>query len=152
MGSIYYHGTNEENARSILKNGFKEGTYFTWDLHAALVMGGMWIFGIYLEDKSPEKSYWEWRNSEIIPPTKILYLRKFNIDCIYDNEKEKEKIKIIHHKERYGENIIHCKKCKGRGQTNKIPEYGRLRDNKCDVCKSCGGFGCLKKDGKRMNE
>ncbi len=60
--SVYYHGTTKENAETIQKQGFKKGTYFTWDLHSALVMGGMYVFGLF-DDKSPEKSYWEWINT-----------------------------------------------------------------------------------------
>lgn len=147
MGSIYYHGTSEENAKLILKEGFKPYTYFTWNLHASLTMGGMWIFAIYFEDKSTEKDYWEWRNKEVILPDKIMWLRKFDIDLIYDNEKEQERVRFIWHKERNGDGIIHCENCKGMGQMNEIPVYrkGKNHDNGCDVCEICKGKGFLRK-------
>ena len=151
MGSVYYHGTNEENAKKILSKGFAEGTYFTWDLHCALGMGGMWVFGIYFKDKEIE-DYWEWRNSEVIPPDNILYLRKFSVECIHDNEIEGEKIRIINHKEEYGDQIIHCTHCKGRGGMSPAPKYGGWQASKLIVCEKCGGFGCIKPNGKFINE
>ena len=76
MGSIYYHGTTEDNAQIILKKGFKKGTYFTWDLHSALVMGGMWVFAIYFEDKGPKKVIGNISHQS--------QLRKIEF-CIYEN-------------------------------------------------------------------
>ena len=120
-GSTYYHGTNKKNANKILKTGFKPGTYFTWDLHSALTMGGKYVFGIYFSDKKPKKDYWEWRNIKTIGPQKILYLRKFQIQCLYDNQKEQEKMSFAWKKEYYGKNIVHCENCRGQGQINPVP-------------------------------
>ncbi len=151
MGSIYYHGTNKEKAEKILSNGFQSGTYFTWDLHSALVMGGMWIFGIYFKDKEIEDC-WEWISPEPILPDKILYLRKFSIECIHDNENAQEEIKIINHKEEYGDQIIHCTHCKGRGQMSPAPKYGGWQASPLVVCKKCRGFGCIQPNGKFIND
>ena len=118
MGSIYYHGTTEANPRTILKKGFKKGTYFTWDLHSALVMGGMWVFAVYFKDKDPTKSYWEYITPKLIKKNKILYLRKFDVECIYDNEDENIKLREIMLKENRGKDVILCKACSGRGQLN----------------------------------
>jgi hypothetical protein len=151
MGSVYYHGTNEQKANKILSDGFQSGTYFTWDLHSALVMGGMWVFGIYIKDKGIE-DYWEWRNSEVILADRILYLRKFSVECIHDSENELEKINIINHKEEYGDQIIHCNHCKGRGQTSPANLYGGWQTSKLIVCEKCGGFGCTQLNGKYIND
>jgi len=148
MGSIYYHGTNEENAKKILKTGFRARTYFTWDLHSALVMGGMWVFGIYFKDKSPDKSYWQHVCSKPISSSKILFLRKFNIECIYDNKKADKEMSLLVKKEYHGDNIRLCPNCNGRGQTNPIPPYGKLKDYGCDACEKCNGNGFLRKKVK----
>lgn len=151
MGSTYYHGTNARNAKLILKNGFKKGTHFTWDLHSALVMGGMWVFGVYFEDKDPS-SYWEYISREPIQKEKILYLRKFNVKCIYDNEDEHARIREINHQEYWSTDVVQCKKCRGSGQLNESPRYGGWKriQYKIEVCDICGGYGCLGPDGKKL--
>lgn len=150
---VYYHGTSKENADLIIKEGFKEGTYFTWDLHSALVMGGMYIFGIFFEDKDIS-NYWEWRNSKVIHPDKILYLRKFDVECLYDNEIESGKATHKNHKKYFKEffkiDVIFCEKCKGRGQLNNQPKYGGWGKEKCIVCPDCKGHGCLEMDGTKI--
>jgi len=153
MGSVYYHGTTEANALIISKKGFKKGTYFTWDLHSALVMGGMWVFGVYFEDKDPN-SYWEYITPKLINKNKILYLRKFDVQCIYDSEDEQAKIRDINAKEYWKQNVIQCKSCRGKGQLNEAPKYGGWKDPsyKIQVCEVCGGHGCLKPNGKKMYE
>lgn len=153
MGSIYYHGTNSKNAKKILKEGFKVGTYFTWDLHSALVMGGNHIFGVYFHNKDI-KDYWEWISNKIIISDKILYYRRFSVKSIYENEEEQEKLRRHFHIENNGKAIIHCKKCKGRGQLNKPYIYKHLKPKnyEIEVCNICKGFGCLKRNGKPLNE
>lgn len=148
--SIYYHGTNKPAAELILKNGFKAGTYFTWDLHSALTMGGQWVFGIFFEDKDI-KDYWEWMTPTPISTARISFLRKFTVECLYDNEAEQEKETFSWHKEYYGD-VIHCAWCKGRGQLNKPYLYGGRRKEPCIVCNVCGGVGCINPDGSKLNE
>jgi len=147
MGSIYYHGTNEKNAKIIQREGFKPGTYFTWDLHSALMMGGLYVFAIYLKDKDIS-DYWEWRNSEIIKPEKILYLRKFDIKCIYDNKIEKIRMKKLIVEMEYPEDIF-CENCEGKGQMNEAPEYGGWGNAEIEVCTKCGGFGRIRRNGQK---
>jgi hypothetical protein len=151
--SIYYHGTTKEKADLILKSGFKEGTYFTWDLHSALVMGGMYVFGIWFKDKSPEKSYWEYITSTKIPKSRILYLKKFSVKNIYGNPKEDRKIKQYYNDEHFGRKTKFCTKCDGHGQLNKAPEYGgwHHKNYKVIVCSNCNGHGCTELNGKIIN-
>jgi len=148
--SVYYHGTTKENAESILETGFKEGTYFTWDLHSALMMGGMYVFGIYFEDKDHTK-YWEWITPDPINKDKILYLRKFDVDCLYDNDKEANKIKHINHLEYFDRPVRFCWKCNGRGQLNEPAKYGGFSSEPCIVCPDCKGHGALEIDGTQIN-
>lgn len=152
MGTVYYHGTNKENADIILKEGFKEGTYFSWDLHSALAFGGMHILAVYFPDKEI-KDYWEWISDKIIPAEEILYYRIFTVECVYDNEDAREVLTKLNNIERRGEDVIHCTKCKGRGQLNKVYEYIAWRKNdKLIVCDICKGFGCLQPNKKLWNE
>ena len=151
MGSIWYHGTSEENANLILKHGFRPLTHFTWDLHTSLVQGGMWVFGVYFPDKD-HTQYWEWRTQEHIPPERILYLRKFSVDCVYDNEKEDQAVALIRLREINGPNVVLCTPCKGAGQLNAAPKYGGWTVANLPIaCNDCGGFGCLRPDGTRIN-
>ena len=45
-----YHGTNEENSKSILKDGFREGTYFAYHLEDALTFGGQYVFLVEFDE------------------------------------------------------------------------------------------------------
>ena len=67
------------------------------------------------------------------------------------NKQNYEKLAFEWKKEYYGD-IKHCKKCKGKGQLNKAREYAWHKRTKFIACKKCGGFGCTKKNGKKMNE
>ena len=151
--SIYYHGTDAHTATKILKDGFKAGTYFTWDLHSALGMGGLWVFGVFFDGMSPEKSYWELITPERMPPERILYLRKFTAMPIYDNEAAQEELRKTFNREAHGKDVIHCQNCKGRGQMNTPKLYsGGFKHAECIPCEVCAGFGCLRADGKKINE
>ena len=88
IGTIWYHGTEEKTSKIILKEGFKELTYFTWDLHAALNMGGGFVFSIYLKNKS-SSDYWQWRTPNIILPNKIrerIHHKKVQKENLYNTE------------------------------------------------------------------
>lgn len=151
MGTVYYHGTSIEKAATILNEGFKEGTYFTWDLHSALVMGGMHIFAVYFLDKEIT-DYWEWISDKVISAEEILYYRVFSVECVYNNDKAREALIKRTHIERHGEDAIHCVKCKGQGQLNEVFEYGGIKNTDIIVCDICKGFGCLQLNNKPWNE
>ena len=148
--SIYYHGTTKEKADTILKEGFNKGTYFTWDLHSALVMGGIYVFGISFDDKD-HTDYWEWITPDPIDKEKILYLRKFEVTCLYDNQEEDERIKHLNQVEYHGRPLLFCNKCKGRGQLNTVPKYGGWSKEPCVVCPDCNGHGAVEIDGTQIN-
>ena len=151
MGCVYYHGTSKVNADYIKKYGFKMGTYFTWDLHSALVMGGRYVFGIYFENRN-RNDYWEWISDAVISPNEIIYLYRFDVKIIFDNENEHERIRKINHQEQYKYPVIHCEDCKGRGQLNSARRFGWEIRIVPIVCGICGGFGCIRPDGKKINE
>ncbi len=146
--SIYYHGTNKRTADLILKEGFRIGTYFTWDLHSSLIMGGKWVFGVYFIDKDPSNSYWEFITPKLISREEILFLRKFDIKCIFDNELKNQEICLLNFKEDHGDNISLCDECKGKGQLNTAPKYKGWKKSFLIVCPECKGFGFLNKNRK----
>ena len=46
-----YHGTNtKKNQQLIIKNGFKDGTYFARHMEDALEYGGEYIFTVYFDE------------------------------------------------------------------------------------------------------
>jgi hypothetical protein len=142
QGCIYYHGTDEKASGTIMEEGFKKGTYFTWDLHAALVMGGQYVFGVFFKDKSIN-DYWEFVTAKIIPPSRILYLRRFDVSCLFDNDNEEIKMKKFHQKQDYG-NVRFCTKCYGHGQLNKARVYAWYEGTNMILCPSCIGRGYIK--------
>lgn len=144
---IYYHGTNKENANRILKNGFKIGTYFTWDLHSALVFGGQYIFGVYFPDLNIA-DYWEYRNKEIITPNKILFLRRFDVECLYDNDIDRiaiDRNDIL----KENENTVFCENCKGTGQMNPSRKYAWYESTDLIVCPICKGHGYIQESEEK---
>jgi hypothetical protein len=143
--SIWFHGTLRERAGIILKEGFKAGTNFAKHLESSLVMGGPYVFWVFFE-KDPTDC-WEYVSSKPVGPDKILLLRRYNIQRLYDNEDLAEKIRYLNHTEQHGENINHCKKCTGKGEINDRAwdEPRKERNKKLVVCPDCKGFGFLKR-------
>lgn len=75
---IVYHGTNKANAQSIVKNGFRPGTYFGIHQEDALGYGGNYLFEVAIEsDKIPKGVDWEFCNDELIKPSKIVSLTQY---------------------------------------------------------------------------
>lgn len=141
-----YHGTTKENADSILKTGFRVGTYFTGFIDSALMFGGDYIFAVFFEKNLSE--YWEWCNSKVIPPSKIIRLCAIHPEIVYTSEE----MERAHH--RLGKNEWHkknglsppvfCENCDGHGCMEKYSTYHRWRDiNKITICKKCNGHGIL---------
>ena len=77
---IVYHGTSKENAESIQRLGFKEGTWFALHLENALGFGGPYVFEVVMENKQlpSHAGGWQFRAWEPIPPTQIASL------CFYE--------------------------------------------------------------------
>ena len=67
--SVWFHGTTKENAKVILADGFKAGTFFGKHLEDALHMGGDYIFEVWF-DQYPT-GCWEYVACERVPPEQI---------------------------------------------------------------------------------
>ncbi len=81
-----YHGTNEENAKLILKNGFRPKTYFAHHLEDALAFGGKYVFRVeFEEDKfsdAEDRDRWQFWIVNTILPDKIKSLTKYEKEVI----------------------------------------------------------------------
>lgn len=83
---IVYHGTNKEAADIILKEGFKEWSYFAINLDDALAFGGPYIFRVVLSIHKDNKN-WQPRNREAIGVDKIVELRHYDEhEVLYEND------------------------------------------------------------------
>jgi hypothetical protein len=151
-GAIWYHGTDTKRKYlSILKTGFKPYTYFTPYLDTAIGYGGKYVFAIYFE-KAPT-TYWEWRNEEVIPPDKILYVQEYSYTVEYINKAALRKMShstLLHNNP--GKTI--CPECDGNGEHRKekykyryLYKAGggsfRTRKDKCIMCENCNGYGVI---------
>jgi len=82
---LWYHGTNKESASKILKNGFKEGTYFARHLEDALGFGGEYVFEVALK---LNHKYWELITKDVISADRIVRLKKYKRPNIeFENKK-----------------------------------------------------------------
>lgn len=75
---IVYHGTNQVNARKILNEGFKKGTYFAVHLEDAIGYGGLYVFEVaYPLIKIPE-GCWQFICDACVDIKSIVRLTKYN--------------------------------------------------------------------------
>lgn len=75
---IVYHGTNQVNARKILKDGFKKDTYFALHLEDAIGYGGLYVFEVaYPLGRIPE-GCWQFMCDVLVIPKSIVRLTKYN--------------------------------------------------------------------------
>ncbi len=73
---IAYHGTSEENAASIQKEGFRVGTYFAFDIEDARHFGGPCVFAVKFHDSGFRgfSDGWQFHLRDPIPPEAILWV------------------------------------------------------------------------------
>jgi len=145
----WYHGTTPGNAATILKDGFKKGSYFSKELVSSLVMGGEHIFWAWF-DKDPTKC-WEYISEESVGPERVAYLTAIKVKQLYYSKEMDRYIKEQRIKEEHGDDVIFCEHCWGHGQMEQYPIVYRGK-KKVTACPICGGFGCTRKDGRKMNE
>ncbi len=75
---IAYHGTTRKNAVSIVKEGFRSGTYFAYNVRDAQFFGGPWIFAARFDDDGFRGSYndkWQFHLQNSLPPGAILWVK-----------------------------------------------------------------------------
>ena len=76
---IWYHGTNKHNAKSILKHGFREGTYFAAHLEDATGYGGEYVFEVIL---NIDCDNWQVCLSNPTPASQIRRLKRYHMKLI----------------------------------------------------------------------
>jgi hypothetical protein len=72
--NICWHGTDEETAQIILREGFKPHTHFAAHIEDALAFGGPFVFDVVFDKPAP---HWQFRPEEAIPPSRIRCLTQF---------------------------------------------------------------------------
>jgi hypothetical protein len=147
--AFWYHGTTEENAASILREGFREHTTFGRHLEDSLNFGGDFIFIVYFT--ADPTDYWEYISRVPIPVSRIYELLVIQKEVRYHSaDVERENLDQCH-KEQYGEGAIICEPCGGSGQLDKYPPYTHWRDRlTCIVCEACGGYGVANLDRRTL--
>lgn len=81
-----FHGTNEKNAKLILENGFRPGTYFAYHLENALAFGGRYVFMVEFDENKfsdNNNEHWQFWIINTIAPDKIKTLTKYEEEIIF---------------------------------------------------------------------
>ena len=87
---ICYHGTNKKNADLILKQGFRDGTFFARHLEDALGYGGKWIFEVWFCEENLPKG-WQFTSNET-PPDRIIAVYKLEKRKMLERGKLRDKV------------------------------------------------------------
>lgn len=89
---VLYHGTKfKYNAFKILKEGFKEWSYFSSNLNNAVGFGGKYVFEVvFLKSDLPD--YWQVRCENRIPPERIVRMSKYKSQEIIKNKTLEKKV------------------------------------------------------------
>ena len=75
-----WHGTNQQNAEKILKEGFKAWTYFACHFEDAIEFGSDFVFlGEFASDEfdGGGPNEWQFRFATIVQPKKIISLVEY---------------------------------------------------------------------------
>lgn len=92
MPFIAYHGTNDENARSIQRTGFRPGTYFARHLEDALGYGGEYVFEVAFKGSVGTEA-WQFTMDKTIPAAAIVRLTHYGkTSVLFDNTRLREAV------------------------------------------------------------
>lgn len=75
---LCYHGTNQVNAKGILKDGFKKDTYFAIHLEDAIGYGGVYVFEVAYPWSKIPKGCWQFLCDAPVETKDIVCLVKYN--------------------------------------------------------------------------
>ncbi len=81
---VCYHGTNQENAQSIIKTGFRLGTWFAANLQDALAYGGPHVFQVVFHFEEPPN--WQFMVDEEVSTDRIVQYSVFEQRIIVEND------------------------------------------------------------------
>lgn len=80
---IWFHGTDEKSARSILSTGFRAGTYYAIALEDALEFGGQHVFEVALKvNRLPDQ--WQIAMRDPVLPDGIISYKIYKSKTVVD--------------------------------------------------------------------
>jgi hypothetical protein len=97
---ICYHGTTAANAKSILREGFKPGTWFARHLEDAIGFGGGHVFEVafpkhtllaYDKRRGADDS-WQFTEGRRISPKRIVGRSVYKVTSTYENVKLRNRV------------------------------------------------------------
>lgn len=107
----FYHGTDKKTAGTILKDGFKRGTYFAIHLEDSVKFGGKYVFEVSIR-LDYDHTYWEYVSSNKIPARQIMRLTRHHVTEEWKNSKLGERMFKFNLKQtlgdRYRSNAAKC--------------------------------------------
>lgn len=86
---ICYHGTNEENAKSILQQGFRPYTFFARHMEDAIAFGGEHVFEIAMHEV-PDG--WQFMFNTWIDSNQIVSYNIYRKTQITENKELRNKV------------------------------------------------------------
>ena len=98
MKKIWFHGTQHRKAQKILKEGFREGTYFADHLEDALEFGGNHVFQVVIDFKfrrgRRDKMFsWQVVSANYISKENIVSYKIYpKPEKVFENKKLREKL------------------------------------------------------------
>ncbi len=137
-----YHGTNKENAESILKEGFQPYTYFAQNMADSVYMGGPYVFSVFF-DQEFHPDAWQPRFDRVIPPEDIIDLVHMPTTLLHWNPEAGARLKNWHFLKDHPDWTL-CEPCGGRGQMEQYPPFFPRNERSCtacEACEACEGFG-----------
>jgi hypothetical protein len=84
---ICYHGTTEANAKAILSEGFRDGTWFAANLQDALGYGGLHVFEVVFD----EVPAWQF-TSNPVSTGRIVRYTVYTADVLLDNQELRKRV------------------------------------------------------------
>ncbi len=87
---FWYHGTSKENADSILKSGFRAGTYFAKHLEDAVGYGGPYVFEVvlYFPGENPP---WQHKSGDPVPSDQIFSLKRYDTETLWSDSSDRDR-------------------------------------------------------------
>jgi len=85
---IVFHGTKRLQAKSILKEGFRAGTYFATHLEDPLAFGGNYVFEVAYPSEKIAEGAWQFVINQRLSPENIVKLVHYRTTEILFENKE----------------------------------------------------------------
>lgn len=146
---IWYHGTDANGYKEIMKQGLAVGLYITPELSTALCMGGPYVFMFW----HPVPEHGQWQTIITKPITEFQAVIKYSDELLYFNRE----LYIAQHRHRVmNENGHVCENCNGFGELEYPVDGHHLRisgsrftrnpyQHPVVPCPVCKGYGAIKR-------